>query len=275
MKKGRKIELPELKKIELGILEQVHRICEEQGIRYAMCGGTLLGAVRHKGFIPWDDDIDILMPRDDYKRFVNYCMSNEMPFRLVCSQTEPKYGYLFAKVINPQTVLIENHGNRGGVELGVCIDIFPIDALGVSKEEGISVLNKTRFMREVLVAANWKHFFRSRTRAWYYEPIRFCFFLISRFFRLNNLIKRIEDRYPDLKMEDTAYSGCVCGAYRNKEVLETEIFLEYVDMEFEGKVFKGLKHYDQYMKSIYGDYMKLPPVEKRVAHHTFSAFWKE
>ena len=121
------IELDQLKKIELGILQEVHNVCIEQGLRYSLAGGTLLGAVRHGGFIPWDDDIDIMMPRPDYNKLIEYCMNNETPFRLVSTETEKGYGYIFAKAVDQKTFIIEQNGNRGNADMGVYVDIFPID----------------------------------------------------------------------------------------------------------------------------------------------------
>jgi lipopolysaccharide cholinephosphotransferase len=270
----KEIHLEELKQIELRILKQIHDVCAQQGFRYFLVGGTLLGAVRHNGFIPWDDDIDIGMPRVDYERFIDYCSTNEVPFKVICNKLDPKYGYLFAKAMDPNTVLIEETGNRYDVELGVYVDIFPIDGLGDTQDEATANLNKTRFNRELLVAANWKKFSRSKTRAVYYEPIRLAFFVMSRMSSFGKLIRKIESRYDTDAFDKRNYVGCVCGAYRNKEIVEREVFLEYIDVPFEDTTFKCPKQYDKYLSSIYGNYMQLPPEEKRVTHHSFDAYYK-
>lgn len=123
------IQLEEMKQIELRVLKQIRAICEEQGWRYFLVGGTLLGAVRHKGFIPWDDDIDIGMPRADYEKFIDYCISHDVPFKVMCNRSENKYGYLYAKAMAPDTVLLEESSNRYNVEQGIFVDIFPVDGL--------------------------------------------------------------------------------------------------------------------------------------------------
>ena len=102
------IDLEEMKKIELRTMEEIDSICKANGFRYSLCGGTLLGAVRHKGFIPWDDDIDIFMPRQDYDAFVKYCVENETPFALLCTETNSDYGYIYAKAIAKDTFIVEN-----------------------------------------------------------------------------------------------------------------------------------------------------------------------
>ena len=270
----KEIQLDELKQIELRILKQIHNVCAQQGLRYFLVGGTLLGAIRHNGFIPWDDDIDIGMPRADYERFIDYCSTNPVPFQVICNRLNKDYGYLFAKAMDPNTVLVEKTGNRCGVELGVFVDVFPMDGLGDTQDEAVANLNKTRFNREMLVAANWKKFSRSKTRAIYYEPIRLAFYCMSRMSSFGKLIRKIESRYAVDGFDKSNYVGCVCGAYRNKEIVEREVFSEYVDVPFEDAVFKCPKQFDRYLSNIYGNYMQLPPEEKRVTHHSFDAYYK-
>lgn len=272
---GRIIDLDELKSIELSVLKQIHELCEKEKIRYSMCGGTLLGAVRHKGFIPWDDDIDIVMPRPDYEKFVQYCQTHETPFSLLCNETNRKYGYLFAKAMAKDTVMIEKYANPRNIPMGVYVDIFPVDGLGQTKEEAIKRFNAKRLSRELLVACNWKKFFRSKTRAWYYEPIRFAMFLFSRFVSKNMLINRIEKYYSKWNFDESKYVACVCGVYRSKEITVRESYTQIIDMEFEGEMFHGLKNYDECLSRFYGNYMQLPPEEKRVTHHTFEAYKKD
>lgn len=268
------ISLEELKQIELRLLMQIHKICTEQNFRYYLVGGTLLGAVRHKGFIPWDDDIDIGMPRADYEKFIDFCILNDVPFRLVCNKTHANYGHLFAKAVDQNTVLVETVGRKDSTEMGVCVDIFPLDGLADSYEEARASLNKSRFERELLVAANWGRFSRSKTRAVYYEPIRFAFFCLSRLCSLRKLIRRIESKYSADGFDKSKFVACVCGVYRNREIVEYDVFSEYIMLPFEGEQFRCPKGYDRYLSSIYGDYMQLPPVDKRVTHHDYKAWYK-
>ena len=271
----KEISLDELKKIELEILVEIDKICREQNIRYSLCGGTLLGAIRHGGFIPWDDDIDIFMPRPDYNRFLEYCIQNSTTFSLLCNKTDSRYGYMFAKAMAKNTVIKEENNNPQNIDMGVYVDVFPIDGLADTPKDAEKAFGKSRFKRELLVARNWKKFFRSKTRKWYYEPIRFAFFILSRFANASSLIKSIEKTYPEELFEKTKYSACVFGSYRSKEIAEKEVFTELTDIKFEGKTFMAIKNYDKYLSNIYGDYMKLPPKEKQVSHHMFEAYYKE
>lgn len=265
----------EAKKILLSVVQEIHKICEENQFRYTLIYGTLLGAVRHQGFIPWDDDLDIAMPRPDYQRFVEYCRTHDTPFSLKCIETDSRYGYLFAKACDKNTVLIEKHANRHGVDFGLYVDIFPIDGLGDTTKDAQKKLASMRLGRELLVAAQWRHYFKSTTHPWYYEPIRFCIFLISRFVSHEKLIRKITQQYEAVDVDRAKYVGIMCGAYRNREIMERDVYLEFCDTQFEGVRLRSLQNSDRYLTTIYRNYRQLPPEEKRVARHTFSVYYKE
>ena len=269
----REINLEDLKKIELSVMKEIHKICTEQDIKYSLCGGTLLGAIRHGGFIPWDDDIDIMMPRPDYDRFVKYCQENETPFDLLSLETDERYGYLFAKAMAKNTKIIEENSNPNGIEMGVYVDIFPIDGLADTYEEALKEFKSSRFKREMLVAKNWTKYFRSKTRSWKYEPIRFAFFVASRFVSMKKLTAKLQNVFRKNSFDERLYVAAIFGSYREKEIIKKEYFDDYVALEFENEKFNAIVGYKEYMKSIYGDYMKLPPEEKRVSHHMFKAYY--
>ena len=191
----REIDLETLKTLELALLKQVHDICVAENLRYSLGGGTLLGAVRHKGFIPWDDDIDIMMPRPDYEKFIDYCKNHETPFAVKSHETDKSFVDLSAKIYNPDTVLIDEDiaGSNDGI--GVYIDLFIIDGLGNTEKEAVKAFRATSFKRDLLVAAQWKKFFRSKTRPFYYEPIRFAMFLLSRFVNSDKTFCKIEKKH--------------------------------------------------------------------------------
>lgn len=270
-----KLALDDIKKIELELMRQVDSICRERGFRYTLIGGTLLGAVRHKGFIPWDDDIDIAMPRRDYDQFIDYCINNNTSFDIISSQTTQDYNYLFAKICDRKTV-IQNSSEKwcGNNNVGVYIDVFPLDGMGMNLKEANHNFNRTTFKRELLVAATWKQFTRSKTKSILYEPLRFAFYVISRFVNPKKIISSLENRFRKISFDTSAYVGCYCGSYRRKEIMPATIFQDYIEMEFENTSFMGIKRYDDNLKKIYGDYMKLPPKEKRVTHHSYEVFSK-
>lgn len=270
----REINLEQLKEIESQLLCIVHEICEKENFRYSLGGGTLLGAVRHQGFIPWDDDIDIMMPRPDYNAFIAYCLSNDVPFKIWSWETDKSYVDLSAKIYDPNTVL-EDENIIDGNKIGVNIDVFPIDGLGNTYKKAVKAFKSTSFKRNLLIAAHWKKFFRSKTHAWYYEPFRFAFFVLSRFVNKSKLFAKIQKKYTKINFNSVKFAAAVGGSYREKEILPQEVFTEYIELPFEDFHFKAIAQYDKYLSSIYGDYMKLPPEEKRISHHTFKAYYKE
>ncbi|MBD5132145.1 MAG: LicD family protein [Clostridiales bacterium] len=269
------IDLEQLKKIELKLLSQVHEICVECGFRYSLGGGTLLGAVRHKGFIPWDDDIDIMMPRPDYDAFISYCASHEVPFAVCSWENDKSYVDMSAKVYDPNTVLKDENIVKTDLNVGVFIDVFPIDGLGDTYDEAKKRFQSTSIKRSLLVAAQWKKFFRSKTHAWYYEPARFGAYVASRCINKKKTFAKVLKKYTDIDFDSAKFVGAVGGSYRLKEILPVTLYTDYVDLDFEGQKFKAIAGYDEYLKSLYGDYMTLPPEEKRVSHHTFEAFYKD
>lgn len=272
----REIGLEEIKNLEFDLLKRIDVVCKKEKLNYSLCGGTLLGAVRHKGFIPWDDDIDIAMPREHYIRFLKYCVSHEdeCGFRIVSTMNEKGYAYLFSKACVPNTVIEEESANRDGANVGVYVDVFPIDGLG-NQEEAKKHFHAKWLDLELLVAYNWKKFFKSKTHAWYFEPIRLTLFLWSRFVSPSRIIENIEKYYSQYPLDKSEYAAIVCGSYWEKEIMPTNILNEFGEVEFEGGKFMAFKKYDAYLKSIYGDYMKLPPKEKQITHHMFKAYWKD
>ena len=262
----------ELKKIALNVLCQVRDVCVAQDIRYFLDGGTLLGAIRHKGYIPWDDDIDICMPRPDYDRFIEYCKITETPFGVVSSEIDARFTELYAKAYDRNTVCQERYVNRNGAEYGVYIDIFPVDGLGDDTDEALKLLHKSRYKRSLLTAANWQKYFKSKTRKWYLEPVRFVFYLLSRCVNSKKLVKKIERIYEAKDFDSSEKVGVVCGCYGDREVMNRSIYDDSVEVTFENEAFTAMANYDEFLKNLYGDYMQLPPIEKRVTHHTFTAY---
>lgn len=252
---------------------EVDKICRNRGLRYSLCGGTLLGAVRHGGFIPWDDDIDIMMPRPDFDAFLRYCDGCDVPFGVRSCFNDETYFDMPAKVFDKNTVIIDKNSDAAGT--GVFIDIFVIDGLADTYDKAKKMLGKTRFKRELLNASTWKKYVRSKTRKWYVEPARLAFFVMSRGLNQKKTFESILETYRNIDFDSVAYAASVCGVYREKEIMERRIFSELKDIDFEGHKLCATRHYAEYLERIFGDYMTPPPEDKRVPHHDFTAYFKD
>ena len=268
------LTLQQIRQIELDLLIEFDKICNEKGYRYSLGGGTLLGAIRHNGFIPWDDDIDVMMPRPDYEKFINYSLNNNIPFTLITHTTMEGYNGLFAKLSDSTTVLQDNL-IKDDYDLGVNIDIFPIDGLGNSEIEARKILKKTELQREILNAISWKRYFRSKTHGLIFEPIRLALYYTSRFINPKKILKSVDEKNLKYSFDSSSYAGCICGSYRTKEIMKKEVFEKYIDVKFENNIFKAVSDYDTYLTKLFGNYMVLPPEKERVTHHSFQAFYKD
>lgn len=264
----KELSLQEIKEIELDILKMFHSFCIENNIKYYLSHGTLLGAIRYKKFIPWDDDVDLLIPRKDYDRMLSIFKDNER-YRLFAFEKDSKYSYPFAKLCD-MTTRKDEFGYDNGVELGVDIDLFPLDAwdddIERAKKEvkyigknmfrlGLTKLKKPDSVNPI------KRFVKSII-------MTFCKILGSKHF-----IKKIFKASYNEKQKGSKYLGCkVWCVYGEKGIIPAEVFADTVDIEFEGEKFPAPKDYDTYLTCLYGDYLPEPPKEKQKTHHVFNAY---
>lgn len=269
----------EIQQESLGILQTVHNYCEAEGIKYSLAYGTLIGAIRHKGFIPWDDDIDIIMPRPDYERFVREFSA---PGLGIISEHDPDYYMNYCRVFDTvrtgsTTILPVGKHYQGGV----WIDVFPADGVSDDKDE---------FARNVgCVKKNWMMQLRYRySLASLRDILRTCGIkdlLILTAIKLsgqgrkkldfnNGVMRKNAIRIP---YGSTGHWSQLCvmdDGVRNYQLCED--FDETINTEFEGYTFKIMKGYDRVLRNIYGDYMQLPPENQRQPKHGHvTCFWKD
>lgn len=261
------INIDELKVLQLGILQSIHDFCQDQNLKYGLAFGTLLGAVRHKGYIPWDDDIDIMMPREDYEKFVH---SFKHSFLKVYDYRYDKdYSYPYAKVADTRTVLKENVNMK---DIGINVDIFPLDILADTKEASVEFL---RSLTPLKIKYRMKLLKPSPKNVWWKRvAIQLSKLLVIKT-SLKSLSQEISLQITNNPNRDAAYLGTPAGTdpHAINNIYERELFNSYIELPFEGRSFMVPIGYDKILRNYYGDYMQLPPVEKRTSPHSLNQIY--
>lgn len=282
------LTVDEMKEIELSILKDVADFCEKNNLRYYLCGGTLIGAVRHKGFIPWDDDIDIIMPRPDYMKFVMlYNNKGKKRYTVRSIFNDSTFWRAFAQVFDNKTIMKEENLNPKYATHPIAIDVFPMD--GVPENQ---IVRNIIFLLQKLLHVIYYAAITAYKPSHHYEN------------RAGNFVKwkgkiRTAMKYLGITLFGSIPAPSVIKMINNIAMkwsfTESTYVAAYIELnyppekemnkrwDFESGVYKNFEcekflvpvGYDHYLKNLYGDYMKLPPVEKRVSVHTFNAYWKD
>ena len=260
----KELSLVEIKAIAYATLKHFSNFSNEYNIQFFLSNGTLLGAIKYGGFIPWDDDIDIFVPRADYERLMKLYV-NDGRYKLFSREREPAYRFPFAKLCD-QTTLKEEGNIDNGVQLGVDIDIFPLDVC----TEHILRPSVQRMIKIYQKGCILSKFISSKGKQTYKRVLIDCCRILGfEFFckRLERIVKQEISRGHD------EYMGCLMWPiYGEREIVPAEVFAETVEVEFEGERFPAPVGYDTYLRSLYGDYEKDPPVEKQKSHHRYTAY---
>ena len=252
-------------------------ICEEQQIRYALIYGTLIGAVRHHGYIPWDDDVDIMMPRPDYERFLEYMKQhvNNYPNLRVFNREEcPEYPYMITRISDDRyRIRMENEKPFG---MGVFIDIYPYDGLGMTKKEAVSYGLKGDRLSSLCYQATRQHFAFETTKSRLRKVIKYPVYLVSRLIGKDFFQNRLQKLAGIKDYDRSEYVGCVIWlSWGEKDIFPRSWFDETIRMPFDKYEFRVPKEYDRVLRHEYGDYMQLPPEKDRVGHHCFKVYRRE
>ena len=262
-------DIREIQQMELGIMEYIHETCQKIGVKYFLAYGSLIGAVRHKGFIPWDDDMDICMLREDYEKLQDYLIANpDERYEVMSYKNNLNYVYPFMKVQDNQTYLLEEDV-RIDSNMGIYVDIFPVDGY----EDDVNFKNKmTKLIKKrQLSCYTFKGI--TNTKSVLNSLIRYISVIIFYFTNTNKYVAQIEELAKSRKVSNYEEVDYLIYKDMNKPVWRREWLEQVTTGTFEGKEFMIPKNYHEILTSDYGDYMQLPPVEQRVSHHDFK-LWK-
>ena len=270
------ITIQQTQRISLEILHTIASICEENGFRYYLFYGTLIGAVRHHGYIPWDDDVDIMMPRPDYDQLLNYLSKNISKFpnlKVFNHDVNPKYPYMITRISDDRYRIVM--ANEKPYGMGVFIDIYPFDGLGNTEEEALKYGLKGDHLSSICYQATRDHFAIETTTSPLRKMVKFPFYLFSKAIGKERLQDKLEKLARVKPYDDNKYVGCVVWlSGGEKDIFPREWFDEYIEVPFEEYTFRIPRMYDKILKHIYGDYMKLPPENERVGHHDYQVYKK-
>lgn len=272
MKELTQEELIQWKRVITDVLREFHEICHKHGLTYYAVGGTAIGAVRHKGIIPWDDDIDVAMPRPDFDKFVDLCRASDLGgYELVDASNTQGYNLSFPKFCNKNTTLVERWDTP--CVIGLFIDIFPLDGAPEDTEVTKVLVEKYRKLRNRYEAISTHNTFGeyiallTKPKEWG----RFVVKTLGFFFRKQmgkRFLSQMEAISRTVPFGETSKVINYGGAYGIREMFNISLLKgETVTLPFENIEIDMMPEYDTYLRGVYGDYMQLPPEDKRIPHH--------
>jgi len=271
------MSLTDIQNVSLEIMKDVHNFCIKNNIKYTLFGGTLIGAIRHKGFIPWDDDVDIAMPRDDYEKFI-HSYKSENGYELFCRENGQNVYLAFSRVCEMKKTFVDSSKVRWvDKPTGVWIDVFPIDGAESTYNAAVKQHN--------IIYKTWKNGIHWRKSQ---DSVNLRVNTLKHnvgilLYRLMLLFVKKEDYFNKHIMlckqipfsNSVMFSNLSFMGYGIKEYGKSECFSNYILTPFEECQFYIIGGYDKALRDKYGDYMQLPPEKNRNCKHDFNKyFWK-
>lgn len=267
----KELSLEEIHEITLDILKKIDRIVTAQGLKYFLAYGSLIGAVRHRGFIPWDDDLDIMMLRPDYDKFVQYFLEHEKelyPLKIFTHDTCENYPHMIARVCNLDYPIVVN--NEIDCGMGIFVDVYPLDGMGEEEKVWKPLIRR----RQQLIAASYYatriHFEIPKKK--YRILDKYLLYLYAKWKGSAYFLDKLERYKEYFPLETSRYVGNV--VWVGMELLEKEWFRDTLRLPFEDMEAMVPEGYDALLRCGYGDYMQLPPEEARRPQHNYAAYQK-
>lgn len=263
-----KSKIERLHEADLEIVKKVTDLCDRYHLMYYMLGGSMLGAIRHKGFIPWDDDIDLGMPRKDYEKFLEFAPRElGAPLKIVNYKTDPAYHYYITRVLDTNSKVIETRFESEEKFTNLSIDIFPLDGTPNN-----IILRKWYCFKlmahRAMASLHYKDVIAQKERSWQERLLLWIMLKLptEKMFNHYNQLEKCDSLLKKYDMFSSLFSGNMMGAYKTRELIPTEWYGTSSFYDFEGLKLRGIKEYDKYLTQLYGNYMQLPPEDKRGAH---------
>ena len=266
----KEISFEESKLIMLDTLKSIDKCCRENGINYSLAWGSMIGAIRHHGFVPWDDDIDLMMSRKDYNRFLE--VYNDPRFKIYTPSKDKNCIQLLTKVYRKDTVAFFNFYPKKSF-FGLWISIFPYDNApdeDLKKWELVRTRLLFLYHSKVALYSNRRSLFRRCARNTSKFILKLLLIPVSSFYLAKKTEKHLS-KYNHQKTKNISIWDT--DNYTHYLYFPSELFEEYEDVDFDGVTCKIIKGYDKFLRLFYGDYMQLPPEEKRVPSHDYKAYY--
>lgn len=268
MKLMRKMSLRDIQNVSIDILKEIDKFCLDNNIHYSLGYGGLIGAIRHKGCIPWDDDLDIIMPRPDYNKFISSYSNPNGNYKIYAPELGNCY-YTVSRICEMKRTIVKKSAYWNDEDNGVWIDIFPIDGMVSDKQE------LWRMSAKCYVACRNKKVINT-TQSVKYNLKSVALMMKYGLLKRRRCIENYMAAISRCNFTEAYVVGNYASPYRIKDVHRKDVFGEYIRVPFENTEISIIKNYDEYLTKIYGDYMQLPPEKDRGArsHASNGFFWR-
>ena len=271
------LSMQDIQKVSYEILKFVTSICERENIRYTLIYGTLLGAIRHGGYIPWDDDVDIMMPKHDYDLFLQYAQSHPDEFgvyKIFNRATNKDYPYAITRVCDSRYKIVKDDETDCG--MGIFIDIYPYYGLGNDYNYALNTLENTNLICKKIISITRNHLYIPHQLS-----LKGKIMYIYRYFRnkmigVDGFIRKMEKAVKNYDFDNSRFVGPALWFFSSPRsvLFNKDLFDNIIKVKFEQDYFNVPARYDEVLSILYGNYMQLPPKEDRVYHHQYKAYRK-